>query len=816
MMPRELSEEKLKFMEQRILGAIKKSNELKDFNEALKFIGALRRNKLGFVAFSYEEGLNSFESILISALESLANFCAELKQFRALGSLAQEILLEDTKDAIESEIAIEKIQQFQLYSLISQQQNIEIIDDEGEIVLEKITDKFIDATALAKSKIATPTPIDARNHYLLCLCFIENIKRFKVVFSGIDLQNEAEVKFIVASMEMFFEFHQLFDEALPLLKELMAKIPELFNEEDQQEQAINILSKILPGNEFDPVFNFATSLANTYIKRSGKGFDENFKTSINLAIKMMEKSGKDYYQENGVYQYCIDLLCKLTIEDIIQDCAGEEGFKGKYSEINACLEEYFLKSTRTSNNTPLYLLGYLTMKDESLLERILPLINRIPDEDMKMNCLAMLTGSMLENSGSDDKTKKRKDYKQVIKILQDHHFIDLTQKYDDLFINLIVAKILTEAPLSIEEIKRIDNIASNEINHLSTLASLFCYCGDFERAKKYSNAVLEHPSVDLEIGFTTLIQFRDKFVYMQKTLGDDLDAVANTIELYEKFLKLDYIKKSEEYKDGVLNSLFKLSIILGDEGKASNYAKMLSNHERNNDVKKYLEFLETNPDVEKAEKLERLRQTTRFLSKDEELQLVTAAYILENKKTFLKQETGAIDVEGAAARQATEKKIYVNGEEIDLGKCHKIEDVSNGVFYLYCNPKALSKSGEYRDQFEDALRKEKFTGKSKENGVKHVQGNVYELKINDDPRILGFKCSAKDQDGNTVNLIYFSKYCGKAHIYSEGMRASSQYNDILKALENNAKAAKVNFVEPLHSGIAAISADKLKGKEKSK
>lgn len=155
------------------------------------------------------------------------------------------------------------------------------------------------------------------------------------------------------------------------------------------------------------------------------------------------------------------------------------------------------------------------------------------------------------------------------------------------------------------------------------------------------------------------------------------------------------------------------------------------------------------------------------------------------------------------------RNVKIRDLTIDLLKCQEFSD-ENATYFIYKEPKMWSKISE---DFEEALSAV-FVKATGHNGIKYINQNAFEIKVDGVERVLGSLHKVKDEHGKEVNIINFSYFCKNSKGANE--RSSNEYNAILDQInkafnadkEAEAKAKKAQK----KLGLSKPSVERLDGK----
>lgn len=129
---------------------------------------------------------------------------------------------------------------------------------------------------------------------------------------------------------------------------------------------------------------------------------------------------------------------------------------------------------------------------------------------------------------------------------------------------------------------------------------------------------------------------------------------------------------------------------------------------------------------------------------------------------------------------------------IPLEKCKELESKNSLQQYVSYREKALEQVPDNRriDQFKHVLDAPEVARPRKQNGIKPLGDDLYEAKINDNARLLGFSTQTtvvdKEMKGDkSASLILFTRYCDKPHIEKD--RNSSEFETLRKIVADEKK-----------------------------
>jgi hypothetical protein len=605
---------------------------------------------------------------------------------------------------------------------------------------------------------------------------------------GHDLKKMEEVIFLTTNIIniciIFYEFYKILNE-------------------EQKKQG----QKFLPAQEYDPII----LMSDIAMKFCDIGCDKLFfpfaglESVLEKSIALTKENEEIYLQsQNSAHQ---ELLNHLNNNLIFLKLLN---FR-KYTPQMAAYYAKNISSIPNSHNAQGLLMDYaLNGNIESATRAKKAFVNF--DKDSLVRNLEVTTETLISGYGEiyDNEDEKKRLDKAIFSILNGKQFDSAIAKSTKLkiaknYFALHVAEASEKSKVEIDG-DFILKVEAEKMEEPFASFGFICKIGLklHDESKRTLKNYLERKDFSELDKLYNLHYFRDAFVYdnsyQQHLSQKSLDS---SIELYDIFLKQN---PPQDLRLAALSSKFKLYVLIGKISDSLNSLREIVEIVKNypivagkikiTDALKLIKQIEEEKDITTEKKL-KLFNDAGFSFGELEIETSTQNELLTSFNQRLRDnKTRKLDEmrqnEAEKKRQDARIRIRINNEELFLDQLHSFE-CNNATYYIHVDEETLVSSGNLQDQFLAAAKSDRFARQKGENGIKFIENDIYELKINGDSRILGKLCKINGKNENKINLIIFSKFVDKAHIGGKNSTGAN-YQAAQNSLKNN--PPKVEYIEP--------------------
>lgn len=652
------------------------------------------------------------------------------------------------------------------------------IEDEKLVFTEaaNLKDAFIALNSIFRNEEVLKSN-NSKHHHDLFTAYLESTNHIDSVVEELILNPDPEFKAaFLGSLEAFAH----------IKGDVLRKIGGMRGLDNYSEH----ISQMSFGERYDPVFIYAGAVHDFYLDSK----DDSDGLNVRRAINMMDSNASDPYKESGLYAAVVNLDFLEQTYKIFEENQGS--VETRDAQIRQLLQEYSSNNEIAADNIQSYIKGYIISGDKNFLQiDVIPaVVQSIEDEGIRLNIVKYLF----------EELSFRGEYNEVVELSKKLNREDI-QNNHAAFIALSYAKIKLGFDLSLEEIDKIKRIEPEGVQE-SAYHTLLLSIVEPENAMLKVSEFISKNKEDSSFSRLVLSSFCQDFIFDKFTRDEYAEVkkehIDGAISCYEKLAN-----QFDNCSDYAAKSILKLHVFNDQtDGNISESVLGKLGAEFVDGINNYKSFIKNNPLASQEEKNVELSKLTEIFSKDELEFLEVRSYrrmsdkfIEESKELSRKKNAVAISEEGGLKDDKANFVRLKSSEEIDLNKCTRVQNSKTEKFYyVYCDlDEVLSnnRNNILRGRFEDALQKTTFAKAEGQNGVKYLDGKVYELKINDDSRIIGTLQQVKNKDGEEVSIINFSEFHSKPHTGTSYQEAINRLN----AESGTTKSAKCGFAVKMKS-----------------
>jgi hypothetical protein len=679
-------------------------------------------------------------------------------------------------------------------------------EDENQFDLNVLVKEVSNLLEFLSNDVIYLMSLSSRLTLLNCISYLTHLLSREYILQKVSTNTDVLICIGGTLLQINRQKQLLFSELFRLLKE---------SEDRSEEETMSFYNSMQYGKEYDPlmVLYLFLDMIYPYCKPTWSSIKNDFLTLSKHLFAELKEAGPQHYKNNKVMNGLLAFLIEKTLRDNLRSFSQEEDeqvLKSLYHEIVVLLEYYFEYINRpTVHDVFLAITLYGFTGKKEVIKRVDRIIYMIENREKKVDFAFFLIVA-LESSGN---------FAKIVQFLDHALFSELKQS-DHIFVPYIYSKVKRnhetaneikpessslvplQLPITDEERERVKKIKSVTWRECYQLAYVSIAFGEQDSAIMRLENLVDMPTIDKNDHnqlFKLISYFCEVFLY-SASAHKNRDVIFKIEDIYKKLND-----KFTTLTSAISHCLLKLYIFNRDEAAIQAMINKLAIVDAR--YMAYLDFMKSNPTISTEEKNRKLSELTQVLSADDvsvlnelETNVVNTRLIEEAiRLSFETKEQESIrEDEEEVINTLSLHTLQINDETtIDWSDCMLFYDHQGQECYIYFEPKLLENITDsvLREQFEKELLEPTAARDYKQNGIKKVSEDVYEIKINADPRVLGFRTKATLQNNTQeIDLIIFCGYCPKPH--GKNNHPTSQFSQRITSLQARANSCKFKAILP--------------------